>query len=91
MSVTETLAFQNNDAQLWTVIATADADTQTAVVTHKLGANPSVSVVGLAASAALSGWYLSTINNTQWQMTKSTAAGSGAAGAQVRIQILRNG
>lgn len=90
MAVTETLLSQGNDFQQWDVIASADADTVTATVTHRMGPNPSVSVTALTLAGRLSGWVLTTINNTQWLMTKSTAVGSGAAPAQARVRIDRN-
>jgi len=90
MSISETMLNQGNDFQQWTVIATDDADTDTAVVTHRMGPNPSISVVALTTPGRLSGWVVGTLNNTQWQMTKSTAGGSGAVTAQVRVRINRN-
>lgn len=68
------------------VIATADADT-TATVPHGLAAAPSVVILTplLQAPAGLSLWAATTINATNVICTKSTAVGSGNAGAQLRV------
>ncbi len=92
MAVTTTLDFQTNDVKEWTIIATADADTVTASIAHGFpqGGKPLPSVINiLQVPAALSLWAVTTLDQTNWIATKATTAGSGNAGAQVRIRMER--
>ena len=70
--------------------ATADADVTTGNIAHGLGAVPQVVTLTnlLQASAALSAWAVTTIDATNLVGTASAAAGSGAAGNQVRIMAM---
>lgn len=83
-------------AQVWQVIATADADT-TATITH----NMAISVADLAAGwpivvmtpilsqalAALSSWTYTSVTTNTCVFTKLATAGSGNAGAQLQLWI----
>lgn len=86
MAVTVTPVRASAVKHIADVIATADADT-TATVPHGLPAAPQEVAITplLQAEAALSAWAVTTINATNVVLTKSTAVGSGAAGAQVRV------
>lgn len=92
MAVTVTVVRQgaaDRDSHVADVEATADADT-TATIPHSLGATPeNVIITGLADEAAISLWRATTINATNVVLTKSTTAGSGGAGDQVRCIIER--
>lgn len=78
------------DKRIVDVEATADADT-TATIPHGLGAAPLEAFVTelQQAQAALSAWAATTIDATNVVLTKSTAVGSGVAGAQIRVVINR--
>jgi hypothetical protein len=91
MAVTETVVRRTNDEVEVDIIATADADTVTALTNHGLGPQrPTASFIPiLQAPAALSLWAVTTLNTTQWQMTKATTMGSGNAGVQVRLTLRR--
>lgn len=80
----------NRDSHVADVTATADADT-TATIPHGLGAAPQEVTLTplLQAPGALSAWAATTINATNVVLTKSTAVGSGNAGAQLRCIIKR--
>jgi hypothetical protein len=68
------------------VEATADADAA-AAIPHTLGDVPDwVSLVPLAAAFYLSEWRVTVIDAVNIELTKGTAVGSGAVGAQVRVQ-----
>lgn len=79
------------------VIATADADT-TATITHNFGTSAGDLAAGrpivileplLQASAGLSLWAFTSKTTNTVVCTKSTAVGSGNAGAQIRVHVLR--
>lgn len=86
MAVTVTAASpQGAYTKVWTVIATADADT-TATIPHGFGSAPfDVSIDPLLAQFYTSVWTITTIDATNIVLTKGTGAGSGNAGAQVRV------
>lgn len=89
MAVTVTTVFDGTDTHIADVEATADADT-VATIPHTLGAIPAeVYITGLLAAAAISLWRATTIDATNVVLTKSTTAGSGAAGNQVRCIVKR--
>ena len=89
-AVTVTQDWRTNDAVEYTVIATADADTVTGNIAHGMGARPQVTLIPiLQAPAGLSLWAATTIDATNVVATKSTAVGSGNAGAQLRVRIER--
>ena len=71
------------------VEATADGDT-TATIPHSLAAAPEVVILtGLQPEAeTLSDWVATTIDGSDVVLTKQTDAGSGVAGAQVRMIAL---
>jgi len=73
---------------VWDIIATADADT-TATITHGLVGTPQdVQITSLlVAPALLSGWAVTAFGATTITLTKATTAGSGNAGAQVRVIV----
>lgn len=77
-----------NQTYIADIIATADGDT-TATITHGLVGTPQDIQITplLQAPAAASGWAATTINSTQVVLTKGTGAGSGNAGAQVRVIV----
>ena len=79
----------SNDRQSWQVVATADADTASGAVAHVMGVNPMLTITPLSAEAALSGWYVITLNSTQWAIRKSTQTGSGATTNQVTVDVRR--
>lgn len=84
------------NAVVSTVIATADADT-TATITHNFGLSaselsngfPIVIITPLLSNAITSGWYASAVATNSITLTKGTGAGSGNAGAQIRVTVLR--
>lgn len=85
MAVTVTPVLAGANLHVADVEATADADT-TATVPHGLGSAPAqVSLVALAAEARISDWIVTTIDATNVVLTKTTTAGSGAVGQQVRV------
>lgn len=87
MAVNLTVVFANADFRVVDIEATADADT-TATIPHGLGAIPEdIVITGLANAAAISLWRATTRDATNVVLTKSTTAGSGAAGIQVRAYI----
>ncbi len=90
MAVTVNNVLAGTDTKIATVIATADADT-TATIAHGLGAVPLEVYFTplLQAPAALSLWAVTTIDATNVVLTKATTAGSGNAGAQIRVVIKR--
>ncbi len=78
------------DEFVFTVIATADADTVTASIPHGMGVIPEVDILNiLQAPAGLSEWAVTTQDVTNLVLTKSTAVGSGDAAAQVRVVVRR--
>lgn len=89
MAVTVTIVNAGTDTRISDVEATADADT-TATIPHGLGAVPQeVTLTWLLTAGSLSLWRATTIDGTNVVLTKGTAVGSGAAGAQVRAIIKR--
>lgn len=78
------------------VVATADADT-TAVITHNMGltaadlaaGRPTVVLTPLIAAASLSLWTAAYTDGNTITLTKATTAGSGNAGAQLRVDVKR--
>lgn len=82
--------FQTADEQVFSVTATADADTNTGVQTHLMGSKAFLTITPTTTNAATLGlWYQTTLSNTQWAIQKSTAANSGVAGEQLRVSIRR--
>lgn len=77
----------------WTVIATADGDT-TVTITHGLSGitneNAHVSLEAMTAAGTLSAWQFTSVSATELVLTKSTAVGSGAAPAQLRVSLWRH-
>lgn len=79
------------------VIATADADT-TAVITHNMALTAAELAAGfplvtilplLQAVGALSEWAMTAKDANTCTFTKGTGAGSGNAGAQLRVVVQR--
>lgn len=75
------------------VEATADGDTG-ATITHGLpGVTPTNTMVIYepltAVGAGLSFWHTNTLGATTLTVDKATTAGTGAAGAQVRVHIIQ--
>ena len=91
MAVTTAEVGTGVDTRIFDVTATADADT-TATIAHGMAAAPEIVILsGLTTGAAgfrLSGWCFA-VDATNVTLTKSTAVGSGVAGAQVRCIIKR--
>jgi hypothetical protein len=72
------------------ITATADADTTTGNIPHGLVFAPELVIITpIQAAGGLSVWAATTINATNLVLTKSTATGSGAAGAQVIVTALQ--
>ncbi len=89
MAVTLTTVLAGTDKRIVDVEASADADT-TATIPHSLGAAPLEPIIAwLLLAATLSLWRATTIDATNVVLTKSTTAGSGAAGVQARVIINR--
>lgn len=89
MAVNITTVFDGPDSHVVDVEATADADT-TATIPHTLGVTPErFTITWRALAATLSLWRVTTVDATNVVLTKSTTAGSGAAGIQARCVILR--
>lgn len=90
-AVTETQLWRTNDAVEYAITATADGDTVTGNIVHRMGPNPLITVYCvLQAACALSLWAVTTIDITNIVMTKATTGSSGTANAQVRIRVQRN-
>jgi len=89
MAVTVTPVFAGATRFIADVEATADGDLTSGNIAHGLGAVPlSVFVTPLQqAAGALSAWAATTLDATNVVLTKSGAAGSGVAGAQVRVEV----
>lgn len=88
MAVSISTVLAGVNAHVAEVEASADADT-TATIPHGLPAAPDmVSVVPLQAAARTSDWIVTTIDGTNIVLEKTTGAGSGAAGVQVRVVAL---
>ena len=93
MAVTATgLKTTGTFSRSWTVVATADADT-TATIPHGLSGitntNAHVSLEAMTAAGTLSAWEFTSVDATNLVLTKSTAVGSGAAPAQLRVSLWR--
>lgn len=99
MAITKTeLAVQGGGwLRAWTIIATLDADTAfTLVPAAPTGLTPGTPVVvvltPLTAAGLLSTWVLSgpayPATIAGFEITKSTAAGSGDPGAQLLVQMI---
>jgi len=80
-------------SRTWDVIATADADT-TITITHGLtgitDANANVVLTPLTAAGTLSTWQRTSVSAADLVLTKSTAVGSGAAPAQLRVHFYKH-
>ena len=88
VNVTPNVALSGEYTKVFDIEATADGDTVTGNIAHGLGAVPrSISIVGLTVAAQLSLWVATTIDATNIELTKDTAAGSGAVGNQVRLIV----
>lgn len=89
MAVTVTPVLAGQTSHVSDVEATADADT-TATVPHGLGVAPSIVILThRAAEARISDWIATTIDATNVVCLKTTTAGSGAAGVQLRVAAMR--
>jgi len=82
---------RTGDVFVFDVTATADADTVTASIPHGMGVIPDVKLTKLIAPGAtvVHAWAATTIDATNIILTKTTAVGSGNAGAQVRAYVER--
>ena len=81
------LATQGTYVKVFTVIATADADT-TATIPHTLTGTPlDISFMPMTAAGVLSAWTFTSADATNVVLTKATAVGSGAAPIQLRVTI----
>lgn len=89
-------AVQAKQTVVANVIATADADT-TAVIVHNMGVSAADLLAGfphvilqplLQVVAGLSLWAITGRTADNITLTKSTAVGSGNAGAQLRVAVL---
>lgn len=87
MAVTVTTVLAGVYTFIADVEATADGDTDTGNVAHGLPAAPQDVALCplLQAEAGVSLWAVTTIDATNLVLTKSTGAGSGGAGNQVRV------
>lgn len=86
MAMSAAAVFAGTTTKTWNVIASADGDTGTLVIAHGFGAAPAlVMLTPLLTAGTLSGWSAA-IDATNITLTKgTTAAGSGNAGAQLRV------
>lgn len=93
MAVSTTTVVRDNDNFIFTVIATADADTGTGNVAHGMagGALNAQAILTnlLQASAGASLWAMTTLDVTNVAVSKSAAVGSGNAAAQLRVHLKR--
>jgi len=82
---------RTGDVFVFDVTATADADTVTASIPHGMGVIPDVSLIKLIAPGAtvVHAWAVTTLDATNLILTKTTAVGSGNAGAQLRVYAQR--
>ncbi len=88
MATSFTTVFPGVNVREFDIIATADGDT-TVVIPHGLQQTPFLSLTPLLqAPAGFSQWAATAIDDTDVTLTKSTAAGSGNAGAQVRLTCM---
>ena len=97
MAFSSTVVFQGSQLAIFNIIASADADTG-GTVNHgltlpggvALPVAPMVPIITplLQASAGLSLWAVTGKTATQITLTKSTAVGSGNAGAQLLLVVL---
>jgi len=77
---------QNLHERIFDVTATADTDTAS-VINHGFGKSPrKVSLTPLSASGIISEWRIA-LGVQDVTLTKSTAAGSGSATAQLRVEL----
>lgn len=90
MAVTITTVLAGADTFIFDVEATADGDTGTGAVAHGLGTAPlMVTLTPLLAAARVSDWIVSAVDATSVTLAKTTAAGGGATGNQVRCVVRR--
>lgn len=90
MAVTNTTILAGYTTFIFSITATADADTTTGNVAHGLGATPlDISGVQLISQAltALSAWAVTTVDATNVVATKLASIGSGNASPQYRIRV----
>lgn len=89
MAVTLTVIRAGANSRVVDVEATADADT-TATIPHGLGVTPESAILEpLVAAARISSWIVTSKDATNVVLTKTTTMSSGAAGAQLRVTILK--
>ena len=88
-AVTVTQQVRRNDQVELTIVATADADTTSGNIAHVLGPDPVAILIPILAAARISLWILTTRDGTNLVLLKATTAGSGDAGAQLRIFVER--
>jgi len=90
-AVSTTNVRRTADEYVFTVTATADADTVTASIPHGMGVIPEVTLTQLiiqtVVSAAL--WTLTTLDATNLVLTKAVGVGSGNASPQLRVCVRR--
>jgi len=80
--------FQGVFTNSWDVTATADADTVLAIP-HGLQQVPFVFITPSdQAVAELSAWAVTSVDDTNINLEKSVAVGSGNASAQLRVQAI---
>jgi DNA recombination-dependent growth factor C len=90
MTVSSSVVFQGVDSVIIDVAASADGDTVSSAIAHGLGAAPAeFTATALTAAGALSTWAFTTVGASTFVVTKSTATGSGAVPAQVRLILKR--
>ena len=91
MAVSTTDIRRSADEYVFTVTATADADTVTASIPHGMGVIPEVQLTKLIAPGAtvVHAWAVTTLDVINLVLTKTTAVGSGNAGAQLRVTVRR--
>lgn len=92
MAVTATpIDSTGENRRSWSIEATADGDT-TATIAHGLSFTPDASatiITPLVAAARISAWVLTSVDATNVVFSKTTSGGSGAAGAQVMVNVGR--
>lgn len=87
MAITVTTNYLGPYLGIFSVVATADADTD-AVITHNMGGQAKITMIPMnQAVAALSLWALQSETNNTATFRKSVAVGSGDANQQLRVTV----
>ena len=89
MAMSSAAVTAGTNLKTWNVIASADADTGTLVIAHGFGAAPAIVTLTNLLGAGVTSQWSAAVDATNITLTKnSTGAGSGNAGAQLRVAAL---